>query len=74
MTVKEMCAMLFMPKEISVGMGGREYTLKKEHDSAPNLMMMNYMENFIVEDISATGEDEFYISVQMKPVTKEDIA
>lgn len=74
MTVKEVCAMLFTPKEIRVIMDGRQYTLKHPNFSTPDEFMMRYMADFLVEDVSATGEDEFYITVKMKPMTKGDIA
>lgn len=74
MTVKEACALFFTPKEITLSMDGRQYTLKHENQNNVDEIMMGYFGDFLVEDISALGEDEFFITVRMKPMKKEDLA
>lgn len=74
MTVKETCALFFTPKEITLSMDGRQYTLKHEKQNNVDEIMMGYFGDFLVEDISAMGEDEFFITVRMKPMKKEDLA
>ncbi len=74
LTVREACALFFTPKEILLSMDGCQYTLKYDSQNNVNEITMGYFGDFIVEDISATGEDDFYITVKMKPMKKEDIA
>lgn len=74
LTVKEACALFFTPKEITLSMDGRQYTIKYESQKSVDEITMGYFGDFLVEDISAVGEDEFFISVKMKPMKKEDIA
>lgn len=73
LTVREACKLFFMPKEILVSMDGRQYTLKTEQDNGTDAILMAYLGDYLVEDISATEEDNFYITVKMKPMTKEDL-
>ena len=74
MTVREACALFFTPKEITLSMDGRQYTLKHEKQNNMDEIMMGYFGDFLVEDISAMAEDEFFVTVRMKPMTKEDLA
>lgn len=74
LTVREACELFFTPKEITLSMDGRQYTIKYDNQKNVDEITMGYFGDFIVEDISAIGEDEFYITVKMKPMKKEDIA
>ena len=74
MTVREACALFFTPKEITLSMDGRQYTSKHEKQNNMDEIMMGYFGDFLVEDISAMAEDEFFVTVRMKPMTKEDLA
>ncbi len=73
LTVREACKLFFTPKEILVSMDGRQYTLKTEQSNGTDAILMAYLGDYLVEDISATEEDNFYITVKMKPMTKEDL-
>lgn len=73
LTVREACALLFTPKEITLSMDGRQYTIKYESQNSVDEITMGYFGDFLVEDISAVSEDEFFITVKMKPMTREDI-
>ena len=55
-------------------MDGCQYTMKYRDKNGIDEIMMGYFGDFLVEDISAMGEDDFYITVKMKPMKKEDIA
>lgn len=74
LTVREACALFFTPKEILLSMDGCQYTIKNDGKNTVDTIMMGYFGDFLVEDISATGEDEFFITVKMKPMKKEDAA
>ena len=74
LTVREACTLLYTPKQILLSMDGCQYTMKYRDKNSIDEIMMGYFGDFLVEDISAMGEDDFYITVKMKPMKKEDIA
>lgn len=74
LTVREACELFFTPKEILLSMDGRQRTIKYESQRCVDPVTMECFGDFLVEDISATAEDEFYITVKMKPMKKEDMA
>lgn len=67
-TVREMCKLLLMPKEIVVTMDGRNYELLPENRNNIDAMLMLALGDYIVADVQACEEDCFAIDVLMEPV------